>query len=132
MCPPIEEIISRAWSCDIRGMCSTSASLGAVELHRASSAAQSLSRPRKIDLIMRTSRSHEVLLAVDPGRLQRAMFGANRLAREKSTVPLMIAIYCRAHHRGGRIPCGECSGLLRYSGPRMMLRHPVLTARLSG
>ena len=77
----------------------------------------------------------------------------------------MIVMYCRAHHGGGPVPCGECSPLLeyalrrieacrfgpskpvcsrcrahcygaeqrgrirrvmRYAGPRMMLRHPLL------
>jgi hypothetical protein len=91
--------------------------------------------------------------------------GALRLEREKRTVAAMIGMYCRAHHRDGRNPCGECSTLLgyalrridgckfglskpacskcrvhcfasqrreqirrvmRYAGPRMLLRHPLL------
>lgn len=91
-----------------------------------------------------------------------------RLERERRTVTVMIAMYCRAHHdpqgEGGGL-CAECAalhtyamervsrcpfgsrkptcancpvhcykpemrarirGVMRYAGPRMLLRHPLL------
>jgi hypothetical protein len=35
--------------------------------------------------------------------------------REKKTVAVMIGMYCRAHHPGGRTPCAECSQLREYA-----------------
>jgi hypothetical protein len=91
-----------------------------------------------------------------------------RIAREKSTIRAMIAIFCRAHHGGAHALCPECEELLnyafcrldrcpfgadkptcarcpihcykpalrervkavmRYAGPRMLLRHPILAVR---
>ena len=89
--------------------------------------------------------------------------------REKETVSLMIALYCRGHHgTRGKALCPECAALddyarsrsdrcpfmetktfcancrvhcykpemrekirevMRYSGPRMMLHHPVMAVR---
>ncbi len=97
---------------------------------------------------------------------------SRRLARERRTVSLMIAMYCRAHHAPAERLCAGCAGLcaecaeleayalariekcpfgadkptcancpvhcynpdmrervrvvMRYAGPRMLLRHPVL------
>jgi hypothetical protein len=36
-------------------------------------------------------------------------------AREEKTVAVMIGMYCRAHHAGGRQPCAECAQLLEYA-----------------
>jgi hypothetical protein len=88
-----------------------------------------------------------------------------RLARERRTIALMIARYCRDHHGGGGPLCQSCGALdayagqrldkcvfgpekptcancpihcykrdmreairevMRYAGPRMLLRHPIL------
>ena len=90
---------------------------------------------------------------------------ARRLERERRTVSLMIAMYCRAQHAPAQGLCVECAELeayalarvercrfgarkpacancpvhcykpdmrarirqvMRYAGPRMLLRHPVL------
>ena len=88
------------------------------------------------------------------------------LTRERNTINLMVALYCRDHH-GGRSPlCADCATLrayaierlarcpfgtdkptcanctvhcyrqdmrdrvravMRYAGPRMLARHPLLT-----
>ena len=91
--------------------------------------------------------------------------GQGRLAREKKTIRLMVAIYCGKHHGTRGTPCEACRRLLeyalqridrcpyhgrkpacnvcpvhcyphdereeirrvmRYAGPRMLFRHPVL------
>ena len=39
---------------------------------------------------------------------------SRRIAREKTTIDLMIDMYCRAHH-GESARCVECSGLLSYA-----------------
>lgn len=88
-----------------------------------------------------------------------------RLRRERRTVEAMIALHCRARHRGGRDLCEACRELrdyarrrvercpfgpdkptcarcpvhcyaaaqrdriravMRYAGPRMLWRHPLL------
>jgi hypothetical protein len=93
---------------------------------------------------------------------------ARRLARERRTVQVMVALYCRARHRNSDGLCLECAELARYvekrldrcpfatakptclncpvhcyrpemrqriravmrfSGPRMLLRHPWLAVR---
>lgn len=93
------------------------------------------------------------------------MTAKRRLRRERKTIDLMIAMYCRAHHGGGKIVCAECRLLadyagrridrcpyghskptclkcpthcykpdmrervrhvMRYAGPRMLFRHPLL------
>ena len=90
---------------------------------------------------------------------------SRRLTRERRTVSLMIAMYCRAHHAPAERLCTQCAELeayalariekcpfgadkptcancpvhcynpemrervrvvMRYAGPRMLLRHPVL------
>ena len=87
-----------------------------------------------------------------------------RMSREARTIKVMLDMYCRAHHRDGKL-CSECAELrdyalerldscpfqegkttclkcpvhcykpamrekiravMRYSGPRMTYRHPVL------
>lgn len=93
------------------------------------------------------------------------MSASRRITREKTTIDLMVGMYCRAHHdTPGR--CEECSALLscahrkidacifhdgkpacnecrvhcyphsmresirtvmRFSGPRMLASHPVLS-----
>jgi len=94
-----------------------------------------------------------------------AMTGNKRLERERRTVSLMIAMYCRAQHAQVQGLCPECAELeayalarvekcrfgerkpacancpvhcykpemrqriravMRYAGPRMLLRHPLL------
>lgn len=91
-----------------------------------------------------------------------------RIAREWKTIQLMIGLYCRHHHGGGRALCADCEGLrsyaekrlekcpfsqekptcvmcpvhcyeaamrervrqvMRFAGPRMLLRHPILALR---
>jgi hypothetical protein len=91
-----------------------------------------------------------------------------RLARERRTIKVMIALYCRDHHHHGGGLCEECATLdayadrrldlcpfgvdkptclnctmhcyqprmrehvkdvMRYAGPRMLKRHPVLAVR---
>ncbi len=91
-----------------------------------------------------------------------------RLARERRTIKVMIALYCRDHHHHERGLCETCAGLaayadrrldlcpcgpdkptcfncpvhcyqprmretvkdvMRYAGPRMMKRHPILAVR---
>ena len=42
-----------------------------------------------------------------------------RLRRELTTARAMIALYCRAHHGGGRELCGECGELWRYAQHRV-------------
>lgn len=88
-----------------------------------------------------------------------------RRAREWKTVATMVHMYCRHHHGGDPVPCGECAALMdyaqrrldrclfgdakptcancvvhcyrdagrgrmrvimRWAGPRMLRRHPVL------
>jgi hypothetical protein len=89
-----------------------------------------------------------------------------RIARELKTVRVMIDMYCRDHHGGGRALCESCASLwsyaeqrvercplradkptclncpvhcykverrqqirvvMRYAGPRMAWRHPILS-----
>ncbi len=91
---------------------------------------------------------------------------ARRIRRELKTVRVMIALYCRERHGGGRDLCEDCRALweytqqrvercrfgdgkptcvncpvhcfkpdrrddirrvMRYAGPRMALRHPLLS-----
>lgn len=91
-----------------------------------------------------------------------------RLARERRTIEVMIALYCRGHHHPLRGLCDGCAALgayadkrldlcpygaekptclnctvhcyqprmrerirevMRYAGPRMLKRHPVLAVR---
>ena len=93
------------------------------------------------------------------------LFGNRRIAREKKTVGVMIAMHCHATHATSGKPCAQCQGLLdyalkrldacpygprkpacshcpvhcykpdmregvraamRYAGPRMPARHPIL------
>jgi hypothetical protein len=94
--------------------------------------------------------------------------GKARSAREKKTLAVMVAMYCRAHHGQGKERCEDCDSLvgyaheridkcpfiddkptclncrihcyvpsrraqvrtiMRFSGPRMIYRHPVLAIR---
>jgi len=62
-----------------------------------------------------------------------------RRARELRTLETMIGMYCR-HHHGGAALCAACADLaeyarrrlervrevMRWAGPRVLLRHPVL------
>lgn len=43
----------------------------------------------------------------------------NRIEREKQTVGMMIAVYCRRHHRVGDGLCPECRELLAYACRRL-------------
>ncbi|NJD20732.1 MAG: nitrous oxide-stimulated promoter family protein [Gemmatimonadetes bacterium] len=91
-----------------------------------------------------------------------------RVGRERRTMKVMIALYCRDHHHPARGLCDECAALgayaerrldlcpyapdkptcfnclshcyqprmreavkevMRYAGPRMMARHPILAVR---
>jgi len=91
-----------------------------------------------------------------------------RLARERRTLKVMLALYCRDHHHPERGLCDECATLsayaerrldlcvyggdkptclncpmhcyqprmrervkdvMRYAGPRMLKRHPILAVR---
>lgn len=42
-----------------------------------------------------------------------------RLARERETLRVMLGIYCRARHGGGRGLCARCQTLRRYSEERV-------------
>jgi hypothetical protein len=42
---------------------------------------------------------------------------SKRLTRERTTIEVMIHIYCRDHHEGGL--CQECKGLLDYANVRL-------------
>lgn len=42
-----------------------------------------------------------------------------RMERERKTIGLMIALYCRDHHQGGQRPCAECRELLEYAEHRL-------------
>jgi hypothetical protein len=92
--------------------------------------------------------------------------GSKRLARERKTLQVMIALYCREQHHSRFDLCPECSQLhryalqridrcrfglakptcakcpvhcyrpgpraqvravMRFAGPRMLLRHPLLS-----
>jgi len=44
---------------------------------------------------------------------------SNRLEREKSTVQMMIELYCKAHHRPERQLCPDCQELLEYAMTRL-------------
>ena len=93
---------------------------------------------------------------------------SNRLEREKTTVQLMVELYCKDHHHIANVLCSECQGLsdyalnrlshckfgenkptcgkctvhcykpemrnriikiMRYSGPKMLLKHPINVIR---
>jgi hypothetical protein len=43
-----------------------------------------------------------------------------RSEREIKTVRKMIDIYCRGHHGGGAVPCGECRTLGLYAEQRTL------------
>jgi len=53
-----------------------------------------------------------------------------RLARERLTMSKMIGIYCSAHHdsSGCYKPARKAQAreIMRYAGPKMLLRHPLL------
>jgi hypothetical protein len=98
--------------------------------------------------------------------LNKPTSAERRIRRELKTVRVMIGLYCRGNHGGGRELCDECGALweyaqqrvdrcpfradkptclhctvhchgpamrervrlvMRYAGPRMIWRHPVLT-----
>jgi hypothetical protein len=42
-----------------------------------------------------------------------------RRARELRTIETMVRMYCRRHHGGGDVPCGDCAALLEYAGARL-------------
>lgn len=42
-----------------------------------------------------------------------------RIGRERRTVHAMIALYCRAHHGGGEVPCASCAALEAYAFARL-------------
>lgn len=44
---------------------------------------------------------------------------SNRLEREKSTVQMMIELYCKAHHSPERQLCPDCQELLEYAMTRL-------------
>jgi hypothetical protein len=79
-----------------------------------------------------------------------------RIHREKKTVRTMIQMYCAAHHnsklpfqrldlcpfRENKSTCAKCpvhcytrsmrtqiQGIMRYSAPRMLFKHPILALR---
>lgn len=41
-----------------------------------------------------------------------------RIERESKTVSVMVALYCKKHHRKGGL-CGECAGLTAYALARL-------------
>lgn len=44
----------------------------------------------------------------------------DRIEREKKTVAMMIAVYCRRHHGAlGTDLCADCAGLLEYAHIRL-------------
>jgi len=44
---------------------------------------------------------------------------SNRLEREKSTVQIMLRLYCEDHHRSDGGFCSECQGLSNYAMNRL-------------
>ena len=74
---------------------------------------------------------------------------AKRRAREEKTISQMVALYCAGNHEPasrtetavcGEAVCPECAQLdeyaavrirqvMRYSGPRMITKHPVAAIR---
>lgn len=92
----------------------------------------------------------------------------NSLERERTTLQIMLKIYCKDHHHSAKVLCQECQELcdyaltrltsckfgeskstcskctvhcykpamrkriieiMRYSGPRMLFRHPMIALR---
>ncbi|HWQ42645.1 MAG TPA: nitrous oxide-stimulated promoter family protein [Desulfosporosinus sp.] len=43
----------------------------------------------------------------------------NRLEREKTTVQMMLKLYCKDHHHPGKGLCPECQGLSDYASARL-------------
>lgn len=41
------------------------------------------------------------------------------IKREKKTIELMLAVYCRRYHGSSRNLCGQCSELLSYAYARL-------------
>ena len=70
-----------------------------------------------------------------------------RRVRELKTIEMMVRMYCRNHHDGTRL-CADCAAkpncakcvvhcysadmrekiriVMRWAGPRMLMRHPIL------
>ena len=139
---------------------------------------KSLRRPRSgaspdANLCVHVPHSHLRMLAPRQGTFTMPDIPGRRnarprMTRERRTVAVMIALYCRDHHRSEDTLCPECSELMgyaharldkcpfgegkttcarcpvhcyrpamrerirtvmRYAGPRMILRHPVLALR---
>ena len=44
---------------------------------------------------------------------------SNKLEREKSTVQVMLKIYCKDHHHSLKVLCSECQGLSDYALTRL-------------
>jgi len=44
---------------------------------------------------------------------------SNRLEREKSTVQMMIELYCKDHHHPERQLCSDCQELFEYAMTRL-------------
>ena len=42
----------------------------------------------------------------------------SKRAREKHVVAEMITLYCRDHHKGGKLPCPDCAALITYAHMR--------------
>ena len=84
----------------------------------------------------------EVLVMNQDSKKQRAI--EDKRMKELKTVRKMIEIYCKGQHRrkSGDL-CESCAELMhyaearverikevmRYSGPRMLWRHPIMTIR---
>jgi hypothetical protein len=44
---------------------------------------------------------------------------SKRLERERTTVEMMIRLYCKDHHHSGEVLCSECQELLDYAKTRL-------------
>jgi len=63
----------------------------------------------------------EAMNAGDTGAERMDLSGpaGRRIRREMKTVRLMIGMYCRDRHGGGRDLCGECGSLWSYAEQRV-------------
>lgn len=47
------------------------------------------------------------------------MVESKRAEREKTTVEVMIKLYCQRHHKSSNPPCSDCQELLTYAYQRV-------------
>src|SRR3989304_5041418 len=96
---------------------------------------------------MEEEMGRETTMSREPNQADRppAAEDIPEIAREKRTIRAMVEIYCRAHHDpngGDKTNCAQCSAhcykpamrvrvkeIMRFAGPRMACRHPILALR---